>query len=176
MARLTAGRVTGVRSDSVNRKLLSFAGKSSRRMRWRARWRAAHKRCHLLYSLSVGVQRRWSFYMSRNHPLNTERCFDRGMQCRLQRASSLSNGENVWRSAMEKTTNLPELSKIMEDFKRESETMGLQATNSALCRSFLHKVLIFCTSLLLVDPFFCGRRRQASQKTQWKERLRHIFL
>jgi charged multivesicular body protein 2A len=29
-------------------------------------------------------------------------------------------------SAMEKTTNLPELSKIMEDFKRESETMGLQ--------------------------------------------------
>merc|ERR1719238_971863 len=29
-------------------------------------------------------------------------------------------------SAMEKTTNLPELSKIMEEFKRESETLGLQ--------------------------------------------------
>ena len=30
---------------------------------------------------------------------------------------------------MQKTTNLPELSKIMEEFKRESETLGLQATN-----------------------------------------------
>jgi charged multivesicular body protein 2A len=29
-------------------------------------------------------------------------------------------------SSMQKTTNLPELSKIMEEFKRESETLGLQ--------------------------------------------------
>merc|ERR1719218_148527 len=55
-----------------------------------------------------------------------------GVQLRLQQIKSTEamaralKGCTQAMSAMEKTTNLPELSKIMEDFKRESETMGLQ--------------------------------------------------